>query len=641
MLIDATAALCLALWVCLIGARGGFWLAAERDQDRPAPPPVWPPVTAVIPARNEADVIRASVTSLLQQDYPGALSIIVVDDDCSDETAALARQAGASAPDGRAVTVVTNHGLPAGWTGKLWAVSRGVAAAEAAAQPPELLLLTDADIAHAPDTLSWLVAQSRQRGTVLTSLMAKLRCTSLAERMLVPAFIFFFQMLYPFRWVGRPRARTAAAAGGCMLVDAEALRAIGGIESLRNDLIDDCALARRLKRVGPIWLGLTERVRSLRPYPHFADIRRMVSRSAYAQLRYSPLAACRHRARHGPDLPGAAAAGAVAAGGAARWMGLAACLAMALAFQPVLRFYRRSPLWGLALPVIALLYTLVHAAFRLSARAPTRRPMEGTRPCRRAEPAMTDSAELRSGKGHTRRELSGRLAADPAAAPPGDPGLLRFRAHRRRHRRPCDADPAEKLARLDALEASLLGQNDAEPEGVRAARRPAARAGCRRSTRRTCCSAFRQDVTKLRYADWDELIDYCRYSAMPVGRFVLDVHGESRATWPANDALCAALQIINHLQDCADDYRNLDRVYVPLDALADAGARRRGARRSQGDRRRSPPACAACRPHRGAAGAKPGTVSAQVADARLAMEISVIQDSGRTTDRGPARCTTP
>ncbi len=356
MLIDATAALCLALWVCLIGARGGFWLAAERDQDRPAPPPVWPPVTAVIPARNEADVIRASVTSLLQQDYPGALSIIVVDDDSSDETAALARQAGASAPDGRAVTVVTNHGLPAGWTGKLWAVSRGVAAAEAAAQPPELLLLTDADIAHAPDTLSWLVAQARRRGTVLTSLMAKLRCTSLAERMLVPAFIFFFQMLYPFRWVGQPRARTAAAAGGCMLVDAKALRAIGGIESLRNDLIDDCGLARRLKRVGPIWLGLTERVLSLRPYPHFADIRSMVSRSAYAQLHYSPLELAGTVIGMGlifvaPPLF------ALAAGGEARWMGLAAYLAMALAFQPVLRFYRCSPLWGLALPVIALLYT--------------------------------------------------------------------------------------------------------------------------------------------------------------------------------------------------------------------------------------------------------------------------------------------
>jgi len=356
MLIDAIAALCLALWVCLISARGGFWLADERDRMRPPAPPKWPPVTAVIPARNEGEVIRASVSSLLQQDYPGPLSIIVVDDDSSDETASLARQAGSDAPSGRSVTVVASNGPPAGWTGKLWAVSRGVAAVEAAAQPPELLLLTDADITHAPDTLSWLVAQARRRGTVLTSFMAKLRCESLAERMLVPAFIFFFQMLYPFRWVGQPRARTAAAAGGCMLVDTQALRAIGGIESLRNDLIDDCGLARRLKRVGPIWLGLTERVLSLRPYLRFADIRSMVSRSAYAQLHYSPLELAGTVIGMGlifvaPPLL------VLFAGGEARWMGLAAYLAMALAFQPVLRFYRCSPLWGLALPVIALLYT--------------------------------------------------------------------------------------------------------------------------------------------------------------------------------------------------------------------------------------------------------------------------------------------
>ena len=187
--------------------------------------------------------------------------MVVVDDDSSDGTGAVAREAGRAAPANRSVTVVTGHGPPAGWTGKLWAVNQGIAAAEAAAKPPQFVLLTDADIAHAPDTLSWLVAQARHSGTVLTSLMAKLRCESWAERSHVPAFIFFFQMLYPFRWVARPKARTAAAAGGCMLVDAQALREIGGIESLRNDLIDDCALARRLKKRGPIWLGLTERVR--------------------------------------------------------------------------------------------------------------------------------------------------------------------------------------------------------------------------------------------------------------------------------------------------------------------------------------------------------------------------------------------
>ena len=355
MLMVATAALCLALWVYLLSARGGFWLASVRDNGMPAAPEIWPAVAAVIPARNESDFIARSVKSLLAQDYPGPLSVVVVDDDSDDGTGRLAREVGLAAPPGRSVTVVEGHGPPPGWTGKLWAQNQGIAAAETA--KPELLLLTDADIVHAPDTLSWLVRQSGARGTVLTSLMAKLRCESLAERVHVPAFIFFFQMLYPFQWAQRPKARTAAAAGGCMLVDAEALRETGGIESLRNDLIDDCALARRLKTRGPIWLGLTERVTSLRPYASFEEVRSMVSRTAYAQLHFSPLELIETVAGMSliflvPPLL------ALFAEGPARWMGLAAYLAMALAFQPVLRFYRRSPLWGFGLPVIAALYTL-------------------------------------------------------------------------------------------------------------------------------------------------------------------------------------------------------------------------------------------------------------------------------------------
>jgi hopene-associated glycosyltransferase HpnB len=355
MLIVAIAALCLALWVYLLGARGGFWLASVRDNAAPPAPATWPAVAAVIPARNESEFIAAGVKSLLEQDYPGALSIVVVDDDSDDGTGRLAREVGAAAPANRSVTVVEGHGPPPGWTGKLWAQNQGIAAAVAA--KPDLLLLTDADIVHAPDTLSWLVRQSRDRGTVLTSLMAKLRCESWAERIHVPAFIFFFQMLYPFQWVERPKARTAAAAGGCMLVNAKALREAGGIESLRNDLIDDCALARRLKTRGPIWLGLSERVRSLRPYASLEEVRSMVARTAYAQLHYSLL-----------ELAGTVAGMslmflvppilALFAEGPARWMGLAAYLAMVLAFQPVLRFYRRSPLWGFALPAIAALYTL-------------------------------------------------------------------------------------------------------------------------------------------------------------------------------------------------------------------------------------------------------------------------------------------
>ena len=348
------AAVCLAVWACLIAARGFFWLAAVRDDSRLPDPARWPPVTAVIPARNEAGLIGASVGALLGQDYAGPLSIIVVDDDSDDGTGDAAR---ATARPDRALTVLRGEGPPPGWTGKLWALKQGIDAAEAASDKPEFLLLTDADIVHAPDSLSSLVARACASGAVLTSLMAKLRCETMAERSHVPAFVYFFEMLFPFRWVNRPGTRTAAAAGGCMLVRADALDAAGGIAGVRNALIDDCALAGKLKAVGPIWLGLTERVRSLRPYAGLADVRRMVSRSAYAQLGYSPW------------LLVAATAGmalvflapplfALFAEGLARWFGLAAWGLMALSFQPILRFYRLSPLWGIALPGIALLYML-------------------------------------------------------------------------------------------------------------------------------------------------------------------------------------------------------------------------------------------------------------------------------------------
>jgi hopene-associated glycosyltransferase HpnB len=359
MLIAAVAGISALVWIYLLWGRGRFWLGPVRDDGALVPPKKWPSVAVVIPARDEADVIGANVGSLLRQDYPGSLSIIVVDDDSTDGTVAVAVAAAAEqaagAHAGRDFNVIKGQALPAGWTGKLWAMKQGIAAAEQDA-PPDYLLLTDADIVHAPDTVAWLVSQASTGGFVLTSLMAKLRCRSPAERSHVPAFVYFFQMLFPFAWVRQPQAAMAAAAGGCMLVRAEALRAAGGIDSIHNALIDDCALAKRLKAVGPIWLGLTERVRSIRPYETFNDVRRMVSRSAYAQLGYSPLL-----------LTGtilglaltflAAPLVAILAEGPPRLLGLAVWLAMAVSFQPTLRFYRLSPLWGLALPGIALLYS--------------------------------------------------------------------------------------------------------------------------------------------------------------------------------------------------------------------------------------------------------------------------------------------
>jgi hopene-associated glycosyltransferase HpnB len=245
--------------------------------------------------------------------------------------------------------------LPGGWTGKVWAQSQGIEAAQR--DQPDYLLLTDADIVYAPEMLTRLVARAERDRLALASLMVLLRCESLAERALVPAFVFFFQLLYPFGWIKEERRRIAGAAGGSMLVRAQTLARAGGIGMIRNALIDDCALAAILKAQGPIWLGLTERVHSIRRYGAFGDIRRMVARSAYAQLHYSPLLLIGTVAGMGltylvPPLV------ALAASGLARALGLAAWLAMAIAFQPTLRLYRVSPLWGIALPAIAFCYAL-------------------------------------------------------------------------------------------------------------------------------------------------------------------------------------------------------------------------------------------------------------------------------------------
>jgi hopene-associated glycosyltransferase HpnB len=348
------AALSLAIWAYLLLARGGFWRAGERDDLCASPQAnAEPAVTAVIPARDEADVVGRAVSSLLSQGP--ALDIVLVDDQSSDGTAEAAGRAAAELGASNRLTVLSGRPLPAGWTGKLWALQQGIDHVLARSAPADFLLLTDADIAYAPDSLAGLVAEAKAEGLVLDSRMAKLCCSNPAERALIPAFIFFFQMLYPIAWVNERTHAIAAAAGGCMLLKRESLLAAGGIESIRGELIDDCALARRMKAKGPIRLMLTERVQSLRPYAGIGEIRRMVARSAYAQLRFSPLlllgtAAGMVLTYLAPPLL------AIFGAGAARLLGLTAWAAMALAFQPVLRFYRLSPLWGLALPLIAAAY---------------------------------------------------------------------------------------------------------------------------------------------------------------------------------------------------------------------------------------------------------------------------------------------
>jgi hopene-associated glycosyltransferase HpnB len=349
--------LALAIWLYLLTGRGGFWLARERDnRDRPANPARWPSVTAVVPARNEADVIAQSIASLLRQDYPGAFRVVLVDDGSDDGTAtrALAAAAGNGT---RRLEVVRGSAAPAGWTGKIWAQHQGVQHATSPDDEPDYLLLTDADIGHAANNLRSLVSQAENQGLVLASLMAELSCRRWAEHFLIPAFVFFFQMLYPFAWVADRRRALAAAAGGCMLVRREALVRIGGLASIKSEIIDDCALARRLKGQGPIRLTLTRRAVSLRPYEGLSDIGRMVSRSAYAQLDYSPLLLA-------GTIAGMAITYLVPAllalfgSGAAQAAGIAAWLLMAVSFQPMLRFYHLSPLWGVALPAIACAYTI-------------------------------------------------------------------------------------------------------------------------------------------------------------------------------------------------------------------------------------------------------------------------------------------
>jgi hopene-associated glycosyltransferase HpnB len=348
------ASLALAIWLYLIFWRGGFWLAREReDRDDPSlPAGAWPSVVAVIPARNEAAMLERCLGSLLRQDYPGPFAIVLVDDESSDGTAAAARALAAGAA--RALTVLEGRPPPGSWTGKVWAMHQGIAAAKAET-PPDYLLLTDADIAYASDAVRRLVTRAKAERLVLSSLMVKLHCQSLAERALIPAFVFFFQMLYPFAWVNRSTTKTAAAAGGCMLVERRALERAGGVAKIRSALIDDCALAKLMKAEGPIWLGLTGRVRSLRSYPHIGDIRRMVARSAFAQLRYSPpllsavIAGMALTFLLSPAL-------AVFAGPPASIIAAASWGLMSLAYLPILRFYGLSPLWTLALPLIAAAY---------------------------------------------------------------------------------------------------------------------------------------------------------------------------------------------------------------------------------------------------------------------------------------------
>ncbi|HKW76157.1 MAG TPA: glycosyltransferase [Terriglobales bacterium] len=359
------AAIAFCVWLYLFFGRGFFWRVdiATADEDLPQTRPAL--VAVVVPARNEAAVVARSISSLLNQQGSLSVRIFLVDDDSSDDTAEIARSAAALTTRADRLSVISGKPLPPGWSGKLWAMDQGVAAAKAI--NPDFLLLTDADIEHGPSSLATLCSVADSGCFDLVSLMVKLYCRSFAERALMPAFVYFFFQLYPPRWIRNPKRKTAAAAGGSILVRPEALERAGGISAIRTEIIDDCALARAVKRSGGrVWLGLTNEARSVRPYGSFAEIGRMVSRNAFNQL------------QHSTPLLIATLAGMVlvyllppaivlfSRNVPAELVAGLAWLMMTASFLPMVRFYRLTPAWSLAVPLIAVFYmgASFHSAFR-------------------------------------------------------------------------------------------------------------------------------------------------------------------------------------------------------------------------------------------------------------------------------------
>lgn len=369
--------LSLLIWAGLLAGWGQFWRCDQRleteDPVSSPSPERFPAICAVIPARNEADMLPLSLPSLLQQDYPGELRIVLVDDQSSDGTGAIAQQLAAQSGNADRLTVLSAEPLPAGWSGKLWAMEQGIRKAESYA--PDYVLLTDADIYHDPANLRRLVARVLDHNLEMASVMVRLRCDSFWETLLIPAFVFFFQQLYPFPWVNNPRRKMAAAAGGCILIRRTTLERIGGMEPIRQTLIDDCGLAQIVKlgvepqsQAGPsgeygrIWLGLSDRTRSLRPYDSLKTIWDMVARTAFTQLNYSPLLLLGTIV--GMVLvylvsPIALGAGLLSGLWGVALVGGLGWLLMTIAYWPTVRFYRCSPIYALCLPVIGLLYTLM------------------------------------------------------------------------------------------------------------------------------------------------------------------------------------------------------------------------------------------------------------------------------------------
>jgi hopene-associated glycosyltransferase HpnB len=361
--------LSLAIWVGLLGFRGRFWQADCQLEVETTNLENWPSVCVVIPARNEADLLPITLRSILIQDYPGNFSVIFVDDHSTDGTGNVAQQVAQELNKSWQIDVISAQALPPNWTGKLWAMEQGVRHSQELTNAADYYLFTDADIEHHTSNLRELVTKAKQENLDLVSLMVRLRCESFWEKFLIPAFVFFFQKLYPFRWVNNPNNPTAAAAGGCILIAGDALNRIGGIPAIRQALIDDCALAQAVKSSliekkngGKIWLGMSNKTRSLRPYPSLASIWNMVARTAFTQLNYSPLlllSTVLAMTLIYLVSPVAAIWGSLTGNWLIALVGLSGWLLMTCAYLPILLFYQCSSLLAFCLPVIALFYTLM------------------------------------------------------------------------------------------------------------------------------------------------------------------------------------------------------------------------------------------------------------------------------------------
>ncbi len=353
------ATLAIVLWGGMLLFHGGYWRAQERLRGVAADRPRWPAVAAIIPARNEAQTVFATVKALMRQDYPGPFSITLVDDGSEDGTAELARSASNGS---RALRVIPGKQLAPGWTGKLWALNQGLEYARSTQPEARYFLFTDADIVLVSDLLRRLVAKAEDEELDLVSLLAMLHCQGYWERLLMPAFVFFFQMVYPFSRVNDPNRNEAAAAGGCMLVRKAALDHSGGLAVIRDRLIDDCALAAEIKRNGPVWLGLSGGVESYRIYRGLTEIWSMVARTAFEQLDHSMARLVATVTAMGIVflVPPISAIGGLMAGNLPLvLMGGGGWLAMVIAYRPTLLLYRQPVLWGLTLPVAGLLFTLM------------------------------------------------------------------------------------------------------------------------------------------------------------------------------------------------------------------------------------------------------------------------------------------